>query len=212
MKYLLIIINIIINATINTNINAFKINFFDPVIGKWNLLYSDNSILNLEKDNCEISISQFEDKIDKLSVKITKLENIGFIRFSKTINSNAYYSSKEVFEEDTINNDLIDNGDYCSLIILTAEKSISSIGIFNFPYFASNYKSGMRPKYLVSWRIDNALNRLYIYLDGKTYIFERSHYDKKKNNEDSSITINAFFITNIISFILGKLIEKAVHL
>jgi hypothetical protein len=104
------------------------------------------------------------------------------------------------------------DGDYCSLVMLTAQKSISSIGIFDFPYLASDYKSGMRPKYLINWRIDNALNRLYIYLDGKTYIFERGYCGKKSGIDGDTITTNAFFITNIISFLLGKLLEKAIHL
>ena len=164
MEYLIIIFLLFVIQT-----NSFKINFFDPVIGKWNLLYCDNPLLNLEKNKCELFIAPYEDKIDKLSVKITKLENFGLIRFSKTINSNAYYSAPEVFKENELNNISFSDGDYCSLVILTAQKSISSIGIFDFPYLASDYKSGMRPKYLISWRIDNILNRLYIYLDGKTY-------------------------------------------
>jgi hypothetical protein len=212
------------------NVHSFKINFFDPVIGKWNLLYCDNPVLNLEKNKCELNISP--EKIDKLCVKITKSENVGFIRFSKTINSNAYYSACELFDEDNIpkspknsfsnrinkdlgkddsNNFTLDDGEYCSLVILTARKSISSIGIFEFPYFASNYKSEMRTKYLISWRVDNLLNRLYIYLDKKTYIFERSYCSSKKNNGEDSITTNAFLLTNIISFLLGKLLEKTVH-
>ena len=67
------------------SVYSFKINFFDSVIGKWNLLYCDNPILNLEKNKCELNISPYEDKIDKLFVKISKNENIGFIRFSKKI-------------------------------------------------------------------------------------------------------------------------------
>jgi hypothetical protein len=192
--------------------DSFKINFFDPVIGKWNLLYCDNPLLNLDKNKCELSVDPFENKIDKLSVKITKFENYGLLRFSKTINSNAYYSAPEVFNESELDNISFSDGDYCSLVMLTAQKSISSIGIFDFPYLASDYKSEMRPKYLIRWRIDNALNRLYIYLDGKTYIFERGYCGKKAGSDGDTITTNAFFITNIISFLLGKLLEKAIHL
>ena len=207
MTYLSIIFLLFVSV-----VDSFKINFFDPVIGKWNLLYCDNPILNLDKNKCELEVVPFEHKIDKLSVKITKFENYGLVRFSKTINSNAYYSAPEVFEESELDNILFSDGDYCSLVMLTAQKSISSIGMFDFPYLASDYKSGMRPKYLINWRIDNALNRLYIYLDGKTYIFERGYCGKKTGSDGDSVTTNAFLLTNIISFLLGKLLEKAVHL
>jgi len=105
-----------------------------------------------------------------------------------------------------------DKNEFCSLVILTAEKSISSIGIFDFPYFAVKYKSGMSPKYLIKWKVDNLLNRLYLYIDEHTYVFEKDFFKSFKNNDYENITTNTFLLTNLISFLLGKLLEKTIHI
>jgi hypothetical protein len=210
MKFL----NIFLIPLIFYKVYSFNINFFDPAIGNWKLLYCDNQILNLEKNKCELSIFPSDNKSHKLAIKIRKYEKkLGFIIFTKIINSNAYYHSCALI--DNIKNDLIVENpvqSYCSLIILTAEKSISSIGIFDFPYFALKYKSGMMPKYLIKWKIDNSLNRLYIFLDNHSYVFERKLIEIKKNNNYDNITTNAFLLTTIISFLLGKFLEKTIHL
>lgn len=70
----------------------------------------------------------------------------------------------------------------------------------------------MNPKYLIKWRIDNSLNRLYIFLDSYTYVFEKKIIDIKKNNNYDNITTNTFLLTNLISFFLGKLLEKTIHI
>jgi len=98
----------------------------------------------------------------------------------------------------------------CTLLILKTEKYIKSVGIFEFPYFAINYISGMNPRYLISWKVDNILGRLYIYFDNNTYIFEKNIYDKLDNSNDR-ITTNTFLATNLLSFLLGKFLEKTIH-
>jgi hypothetical protein len=212
----MIIKNILFFSLVLYKVFSFNINFFDPAIGNWKLLYCDNKLLNLEKNKCELSIFPDENISNKLGIKIRKYENFGFIIFTKIINSKAYYDSSTLIDKENIkdinNFNLIPVPSYCSLIILTAEKSISSIGIFDFPYFAIKYISGMNPKYLIKWRIDNSLNRLYIFLDSYTYVFEKKIIDIKKNNNYDNITTNTFLLTNLISFFLGKLLEKTIHI
>ena len=69
----------------------------------------------------------------------------------------------------------------------------------------------MNPRYLISWKVDNILGRLYIYFDNNTYIFEKNIYDKLDNSNER-ITTNAFLITNLLSFLLGKFLEKTIHI
>jgi hypothetical protein len=173
--------------------NCFKINLFDNAIGKWKLLYSSNKfITNNKKFN--ICINPCKENIDEVCVKIKRYESNNFITYSKIINC-------------ALSNDM-NNNQVCSLLVLKTEKYIKSIGIFEFPYFAVEYISGMRPKYFLNWRVDNS--RLYIVLDNNTYIFEKMVYDE--SSDETKITTNAFIITNLLSFLFGKFLEKTFHL
>ena len=68
----------------------------------------------------------------------------------------------------------------------------------------------MNPEYLIKWKVDPIQNRLFIYLDNTYYIFEKNYYDLDINNE-KTITTNAFLISNLISFIIGKLLQNVFH-
>jgi len=186
---------------------SFKINNYDCVIGKWKLLYTTNIIFNNE-NYCELCINPSLNKND-LYVKIKKYESYGLITFTKVVESSIIENSSDIIDLDYKID--IKCGEECSMIILNSEKYLKSIGIFEFPYFATKYKSEMKPQYLIGWKVDKLLNRLYIYLDKHTYIFERNYYDKFSSREQI-ITADTFLITNLISFILGKLLESTLHI
>ena len=186
---------------------SFKINNYDSVIGKWKLLYTTNIIFNNE-NYCELCIKPSLNKND-LYVKIKKYESYGFITFTKVVESSIIENSGDVINLDYKID--IKCGEECSMIILNSEKYLKSIGIFEFPYFATKYKSEMKPQYLIGWKVDKLLNRLYIYLDKHTYIFERNYYDKFSSREQI-ITADTFIITNLISLLLGKFLESTLHI
>ena len=143
-----------------------------------------------------------------LLVKIKRYEYNNIITYSKIINcliKNNSCDDLSNFDKCSISTE---DGELCSLIILKTEKNIKSIGVFEFPYFAIDYISGMSPRYLISWKVDNLLGRLYIYFDNNTYVFEKKIYD----NNDKRITTNVFLITNILSFFFGKFLEKTLHI
>ena len=108
-----------------------------------------------------------------------------------------------------IENDFND-GEICSLIVLKSEINIKSIGIFEFPYFSQDYITGLNPKYMIIYKTDLQLNRLYIYFDKNKYVFQRTN-DKIYRKEER-VTTNVFLITNLISFYLGKLLEKFINI
>ncbi len=181
-------------------VQSLTINKFDSVIGKWKLLYSNN--YNFNDNYCELCIKP-NILNDDLYVKIKKYEYSGFITFTKVIETSVIESNENVIN--------IKCGEECSMIILNSEKYLKSIGIFDFPYFAIKYKSIMKPKYIIIWKIDKLLNRLYIYLDNHIYVFERNYYDKFSSNQQI-ITADTFLITNLISFLLGKILESTFHI
>lgn len=189
-------------------IYSFKINVFDNAIGKWQLLYSSNKFLKDDKFN--LVIDPCKNNIDEVCVKIKRYEYNNIITYSKIVNC--------AIQNDSCNNLLnsekcslsIEDGELCTLLILKTEKYIKSVGIFEFPYFAVDYISGMNPRYLISWKVDNILGRLYIYFDNNTYIFEKNIYDKLDYSNDR-VTTNTFLITNLLSFLLGKFLEKTIH-
>lgn len=190
-------------------IYSFKINIFDNVIGNWQLLYSSNIFLNDHK--FKIDVIPCKNNINELLVKINRYETNNLITYSKIIN--CIIQNEECNE---LNNSdkcslSIKDEELCTLVILKTEKYIKSIGIFEFPYFAVDYISGMNPKYLISWRVDNLLERLYIYFDNNTYVFKKKYYDIQDCNNER-ITTNVFLITNILSFYLGKFLEKILHI
>lgn len=187
-------------------INSYKIDSFEPIIGKWKLLYTDNNSFK-NKNYCDLCIYPF-DKTNQLSVKIKRYENDNLITFTKEIKCTVEHISYDLLDE--LGKILIKNEDSCNLVILTTSKFIKSVGIFEFPYFALKYKSGMNPKYILKWKYDIILNRLYIYLDEYKYVFERNYYDKLFGTE-KNITTNVFLITNIVSFLFGKFLEKTIH-
>jgi hypothetical protein len=196
-------------------VQSFTPTIYEPIIGKWKLLYSDNILPN-ESNGWELNIlpeiEKYENNIDsskaKLLVKIKKNESNKFISLTKIINSNVYTNlCEELNDEDKC---LIstNNGENCCLVILKAEKYIKSIGIFELPYFANAYKSGMRPKYTISWKVDKLLNRLYIYADKNIYVFEKDYVSDIKLND--RITTNSFLATSIISFLFGKFLDSII--
>ena len=176
--------------------------YFEPAIGKWKLLYTDNKILlpNKKNNQCNLDIYPTNDS-NKLLVEINRYENKNFIIEKKIIHSNIFCISCDVDD---------DSNRHCSLVILQSQKFIQSVGIFEIPYFAIDYKSGMNPEYLIRWKVDPTQNRLFIYLDNTYYIFEKNYYDMDINNE-KTITTNAFLISNLISFIIGKLLQNVFH-
>lgn len=206
MNLYLIIFFISLNIYI---IDSFKINLFDNAIGKWQLLYSSNKFLKDDKFN--LVIDPCKNNIDEVCVKIKRYEYNNIITYSKIVNC--------AIQNDSCNNLLnsekfslsIEDGELCTLLILKTEKYIKSVGIFEFPYFAVDYISGMNPRYLISWKVDNILGRLYIYFDNNTYIFEKNIYDKLDNSNDR-VTTNTFLVTNLLSFLLGKFLEKTIHI
>ncbi len=192
-------------------INCFNLFPYEPCIGNWKLLYTDNKYLydnnNLYNNNLDIEI--YPIKENELSVKIKRCESYNFIIYKKIIRCLAYYNDCSDFDKCMIENDFND-GEVCSLIVLKSEKNIKSIGIFEFPYFSRSYITGLNPKYFIIYKIDTQLNRLYIYFDKNKYVFQRS-IDKLYKKVERVLT-NVFLITNLISFYLGKLLEKIINI
>ena len=190
-----------------SNIYSFKLNSYEPVIGKWKLLYSNNEI---EKKHKKLCLEIYPKKNDEISVKIKRYESYNLITYIKIVKCKAFNNNcNEISDLDncliTLNNDNI-----CTLIILTAEKNIKSIGIFEFPYFSINYISGFNPKYTIVFKVNTDLDRLYIYFDKNIYVFQRIYNDKIL--DDENLITNTFVLSNIISFILGKFLEKTFHI
>ena len=184
-------------------IDGFLLNNFDSAIGKWSLLYTTNIIFD-NINNIELCIKP-EYNSNSVKVKIKKYEYNGFITFTKILESN-------ILENNDYNDNLeIKCGEQCCMIILNSEKYLQSIGMFDFPYFGIKYKSIMKPKCLIGWKVDKLLNRLYIYFDNHYYVFKRNNYDIF-SRKTHSITADAFLITNIISFVLGKFLESTFHI
>ena len=191
------------------HVYSFRTNMFDNAIGKWKLLYNDN--MNIKNNNFDIDISPLDNRIDQLSVKIRRYEFKNIVTLTKMINCKVYGTSCEELknmEECLI---LDDKDKLCSLLILDTEKYIKSVGIFEFPSFSLKYNSAMNPKYFIIWRVDKVLNRLYIYFDNYTYVFEKIICDSSSVKVEN-ITTNTFLLTNLISFLLGKLLDKTIHL
>lgn len=202
------IIYYIFSIIIIKQILSFKLSSYEPVIGNWKLLYSDNIFFeNYQNDNNNFDLQIFPLRNDELSVKIKRYETFDLITYTKLVSCKAYQTDCK----DLIGCD-VDNIDenMCTLLILTAEKNIKSIGIFDFPYLPINYTSTMRPKYFIIYKIDLVLNRLYILFENNIYVFQRDKINKIV--QDEKITTNTFFISNFVSFLLGKLLEKTIHL
>ena len=172
---------------------------YESCIGNWKLLYSDNKYIN--NNNLDIEIYPIKD--DEVSVKIKKCESYNFITYKKIISCLAYV------EKCMVDNDFND-GEICTLIVLKSEKNIKSIGIFEFPYFSRDYITGLSPKYMIIYKTDLQLNRLYIFFDKNIYVFQRI-FEKIYTKEERVIT-NVFLITNLISFYLGKILEKYINI
>jgi len=190
-------------------IYSFKINVFDNAIGKWKLLYSTNKYLKDNKFNLVINPCKYN--IDEVCVEIKKYEYNNIITFTKIVNCAVQDNCcSELAESDKCSLS-IEDGELCTLLILKTEKYIKSIGVFEFPYFGIDYISGLNPRYLISWKVDNIMNRLYIFFDNNTYIFEKNQYDKIEDNNER-ITTNFFLVTNLLSFFLGKFLEKIIHI
>lgn len=127
LYYLLTLNNIIFSV-------AYRVSPYDSAIGRWKLLYSDNfQINNKYIDLC------IEPDEDQLKIKIKRYENENLITIKKnilcTVDKELPYINSEYKP--------INNGETCTLILLKSQKFIKSIGIFEFPYFALNYKTGM---------------------------------------------------------------------
>jgi hypothetical protein len=180
--------------------NSFILLPYEPCIGNWKLLYSNNKNLN---NNIDLEILPIKD--NELSVIIKRCEASNFIIYKKIIKCKAYYDECKEIEND------IDEGEICSLVVLKSEKNIKSIGIFEFPYFSQHYITGLNPKYIIIYKADLLLNRLYISFDKNKYVFERI-INNKLNRKEERVTTSVFLITNLISFYLGKLLEKFINI
>ena len=183
--------------------NIYSLSLLEPTIGRWKLLYTD-SILYNKKNDCYLDIFPIDNNKNKLSIEINRIEKKNIMILRKKITSKTVCitdpKKSDIVSPRIINlslsqgpysrgctsrqrssgilyNSIIKNKNRCSLVILTSEKFIQSIGIFQIPYFGINYKSEMRPEYLITWDFDIQLNRLYIYFDNNKYIFERNLLD-----------------------------------
>jgi hypothetical protein len=172
--------------------NKIELNIYPDYENKLDLTLTNmqNNLTNLQKETIILN-----NTFPKLILTIKKYEKQNLITYSKIINCNLFLDSYK------------ENNEYCSLLILTSEKMIKSFGIFEFPHLTFLYKSAMNSTYAITWKIDTQLNRLYVYFDKNTYVFEREFYDEMIMNKQS-ITTNTFIVTNIISFIMCKLLEK----
>ncbi len=180
----------------------YRVSPYDSAIGRWKLLYSDNFKVNSKHiDLC------IEPCNEQLKIKIKRYENDNLIIIKKiilcTVDQEYSYMIPETKQ--------INNSETCTLILLKSQKFIKSIGIFEFPYFALDYRTGMCPKYVICWKYNHFLGRLYIYIDNYTYVFHKNYYDKL-NDRNDNISMNMFIVANIISFIFGKFLEKIIHL
>lgn len=181
---------------------SYRISHYDSAIGRWKLLYSDNQKINIK--HVDLCIEPFE---SQLKIKIKKYENDNLITIKKMILFTIDGSNNLETEE----NNKINYADICTLVLVKSQQYIKSVGILEFPYLAFDYKTEMFPKYVINWKYNPLLARLYIYFDDYTYVFEKNYYDKCSDKHDN-ITMNTFVFANIFSFILGKLLEKIVHL
>jgi hypothetical protein len=180
--------------------SSYRLSPYETAIGRWKLLYTDNYQFNSK--NVDMCIEPDENQI---KIRIKRYEHDNLVTIKKVILCTIQHK---------LSDDIpipINNGEICTLILLKSQKFIKSIGIFEFPYFALNYKTGMYPKYEISWKYNPLLGRLYIYIDNHTYVFDRKYYDKFTDKQDN-ITMNTFIIANFVSFLFGKLLEKTIHL
>lgn len=191
-------------------VSSFTLSSFEPTIGKWKFLYTTNT--DLTNRNFDIQISPSNEDINDMVVKIKIYESLNILKYTKIINCNVMHGLPKQYY--TLNECLLfpEDGEICSLLILKAEKIFKSIGIFEFPYFTINYTSGMNPKYIITWKVDYLLNRLYINIETDTYIFEKKNNDYIDSHNEESVTTNVFLITNLLSFFFGKLLEKTIHM
>jgi hypothetical protein len=193
-------------------VNSIKlnINVYEPVIGRWKLLYTNN-IYN-QKNECELSIYPIISDKNKLSVRIKRYEYTSIIKIKKVSQCNIIYQDcNDLSKSDQCFFD-IDNGKYCSLILLDSQKFIRSIGVFELPCWGIKYNTLMSSTYFFSWDIDIKLNRLYVFFDNNVYVFERNFLHKDILENERKITTNTFLISNIVSFLLGKFLELSFHL
>jgi hypothetical protein len=222
--------------TVNGFLNNI-IPYGEKAIGNWKLLYTNNPSfyqMNIEKKeiiNCDKKFILYDNEFNKIELNIypdyedqehyqninktfpklflviKKYEKQNLITYSKIIKCNLFINltCEDNFNLEEINETYEDK--QCSLVIVKSEKMIKSIGMFEFPHITFLYKSAMNPIYSITWKIDTILNRLYVYFDKSTYVFEREFYDVLIMKKQS-ITTNTFIVTNIISFIMCKLLEK----
>ena len=190
-------------------------------------MYDNHNEYNKIELNIYPDYENINDTFPKLLLKIKKYEKQNMVTYSKIINCNLFMESSPTFSnlirlgpqhcksswallnscEEIHEVKKTHENKQCSLIVLESEKMIKSVGIFEFPHITFLYKSAMNPTYAITWKIDTQLNRLYVYFDKNTYVFEREFYDELIMNKQS-ITTNTFIVTNVISFIMCKLLEK----
>jgi hypothetical protein len=95
---------------------------YEPVIGKWNLLYSNDE--TFRKYDCELSIYPSNDLLE-LCVNIKRLDSNGLITYTKIVNAmvkNIKCDEYNTFKECPI----IDNSDEYCLAVKGAKSSIPS--------------------------------------------------------------------------------------
>ena len=185
---------------------GYSVSPYESAIGRWKLLYSDNFKLN----NNYIDLSVEPDS-EQLRIKIKKYENKNLVTIKKMILCSVDDSIYENIHNKTPDLNPFNNGERCTLVLIKSQKFIKSIGIFEFPYFALNYRTGLCPKCIICWKYNPIFGRLYIYIDNHTYVFQKNYYDKFSDKQEN-ISMNIFIIANIVSFLFGKLLEKAIHI
>jgi hypothetical protein len=195
LNYILILYSIIIGT-------AYRVSPYESAIGRWKLLYSDNFQVNSK--HIDLCIEPDE---EQLKIKIKRYENENLVTIKKLIICTVDNEIPTIMPDLKSDN----NCETCTLILLKSQKFIKSIGIFEFPYFALDYRTGMYPRYVICWKYNAFLGRLYINIDNYTYVFEKNYYDKFTDKYEN-ITMNTFLVANIISFLFGKLLEKTIHL
>jgi len=180
---------------------AFNMRNIEPVIGKWSLLYSTNKIFNDDNNDITLNIVPSCNSVNKFNIKILISNSENLLTTTKIICCYGYNINCNEYEcslEDQL----------CSLIIVKSEKYIKSFGILELPQFIEKYNTNLEDEMMINWKINPLANTLYIDAYNYTYIFERII---KSTDPNDKITTNPFIISNIISFLLGKLLEKFIH-
>ena len=191
-----------------TLIDCLRINSIDNAIGKWSLLYTSNICFTddllldikpstiLENRNKYHNKNQIEYDFD---IKLTITCRNHFINTQKILS----FITKEV-ECDLIDSNKIN----CNLLFLTSEKYIQSLGIIDFPQIIKKYDSSYQYENILRSNVYINCDKLYIHFNNHNYIFEKIiNVSQQKEN----IISQTFIMSNLLSFIFGKLFDNIAH-